>query len=122
MITSKSMEGNYLTELTNGFCKVYANSEDDPKHLHPTEFVETALSACMNITTRMVLDRMSLKYDEVIVKVWVESATKEETTIKYNIDIKGDTDESVKRQIISKVYNCPMRKLLTSNIKVEEDS
>lgn len=121
MITSKSMEDNYLTELTNGVCKVYADSMDS-NHLHPAEFVETALSACMNITTRMVLDRMSLKYDEVIVKVWVESASKEDTTIKYKIDIKGDIDESVKRHIISKVYNCPVRKLLTSDIKVVEDN
>jgi putative redox protein len=120
MIISKSGENNYLTELSNGEYTVFADTAEDSKYMHPPEFIETALSACMNITTRMVLDRMSLKYDEVSVKVSLERPSKEETVIKYSIDIKGDIEEETKKQVIAKVYNCPVRRILNSDIKIEE--
>lgn len=120
MMISKSLDRNYLTEITNGVYSVYADTEDT-QSLEPHEFIESALAACMNITTRMVLDRMGLKYDAVKVKVLLERPTKEDTVIRYNIDIQGDIDEDVKKKIIAKVFNCPVRKTLTSHIEVAED-
>lgn len=120
MIISKSMDGNYLTEITNGVYSLYADTQGTEQSLHPHEFIESALAACMNITTRMVLDRMSLKYDGVEVKVSLDRPSKEDTVITYSIDIKGDIDEAVKKQITAKVFNCPVRKTLTSHIQVVE--
>lgn len=120
MMISKSMDGDYLTEVSNGTYKIYGDTADGGQSLLPHEFIESALAACMNITTRMVLDRMSLKYDGVEVKVSLERPSQEETVFKYKIDIKGDIDETVKNQIIAKVFNCPMRKILTSHIQVVE--
>ena len=120
MMISKSMDGNYLTEISNGEYKIYGDTADGGQSLHPHEFIESALAACMNMTTRIVLDRMSLKYDGVEVKVSLERPSNDETVIKYKIDIKGNIDETVKKQIIAKVFNCPVRKILTSNIQIVE--
>lgn len=119
MVISKSLEGNYATEISNGICKVSANSlEHNSDCIHPHDFIEAGLAACMNITTRMVLDRMNLKYDGVEVKVSLERPDNENTVITYDIDIKGDIDEDTKRLIKNKVFNCPVRKTLTSHIEV----
>ncbi len=121
MMVSKSLDGNYLTEISNGTYNLYADNAEAAQSLHPHEFIESALAACMNITTRMVLDRMSLKYEGVEVKVLLTRKTKEETKIEYKIDIKGDIDEAVKKQITDKVFNCPVRRILTSHIEVVEE-
>jgi putative redox protein len=119
MMISKSLDGNYSTEISNGVYKVFADSMgDSAESLHPHEFLEAGLAACMNITTRMVLDRMSLKYDGVEVKVSLERPDKENTVITYNIDIKSDIDEATKKLVTDKVFNCPVRKTLTSHIEV----
>jgi Predicted redox protein, regulator of disulfide bond formation len=118
MTISKSLEGNYLTEISNGGLTFFADSQDDGRGVHPHAFIESALAACMNITTRMVLDRMSLAYDAVEVRVALDRPTKEDTVIRYSIDIKGDIPEKVKKQITDKVFNCPVRKTLTSRIQV----
>jgi putative redox protein len=119
MMISKSLDGNYSTEISNGIYTVFGDSMGDgAQSLHPAEFLEAGLAACMNITTRMVLDRMNLKYDGVEVKISLERPDKENTVITYNIDIQGDIDETTKKLITDKVFNCPVRKILTSHIEV----
>lgn len=120
MVTSKSMDTNYLTKLTNGAAELFADTAEGSELLHPPEFIETALAACMNITARMVLDRMKLAYDGVEVKVALERPSRDETVVRYQIDIEGDIAQSVKEQIIEKVYNCPVRRILSSNIRIEK--
>jgi putative redox protein len=118
MTLSKSLDGNYLTEISNGMFTFLADTADGGRGIRPHELLESALAACMNITTRMVLDRMSLAYDAVEVKVSLERPTKEDTRIRYAIDIQGDIPIEVKKQITDKVFNCPVRKTLTSKIEV----
>lgn len=121
MVVSKSLDGNYLTEISNGICKINADVKDaGTETMRPHELIESGLAACMNITTRMVLDRMNLAYDGVEVKVSLERPDKENTVITYNIDIKGDIDEATKEMIKSKVFNCPVRKTLASHIEVRK--
>lgn len=120
MTISKSMDGNYLTEITNGAFTFLADTADGGHGVTPHALIESALAACMNITTRMVLDRMSLAYDAVEVQVALDRPTKEDTVIQYAIDIKGDIPDEIKKQITDKVFNCPVRKTLTSHIQVKQ--
>lgn len=119
MVISKSLEGSYLTEISNGICKIKSNVKDaGTESMRPHELLESGLAACMNITTRMVLDRMNLAYDGVEVKVSLERPDKENTVITCDINIKGDIDDDTKEMIKNKVFNCPVRKTLTSHIEV----
>lgn len=121
MVVSKSREGNYLTGISNGSCKINADVKDaGTESMRPHELLESGLAACMNITTRMVLDRMNLDYDGVEVKVSLERPDRENTVITYDIDIKGNIDDNTKEMIKSKVFNCPVRKTLTSHIEVRK--
>ncbi len=119
MMISKSLGENYFTEISNGTYKLYADSlGDGSQSLYPHEFLEAGLAACMNITTQMVLDRMNLKYDGVEVKVSLERPDKGNSLITYNINIQGDIDEDTTKLITDKVFNCPVRKTLTSHIEI----
>lgn len=120
MVTAKSLEGRYPTEITAGAYKFYANSPAG-ETAEPLDLLQGALAACMNITTRMVLERMNLPCEGVEVKVSLERPDREHAVVRYDIDIRGDLDEETKRQVRAKVLGCPVRRTLSSEFTFLSD-
>ena len=112
MITATGKKEPYITELTDG---IHLFSADTPLadggsglHQRPTDILISALAACVNITTRMLLDKESLPYDRVVVQADLDRID------TAHVDIQGDIPREKKEAIIARVSRCPVCKLLRS--------
>lgn len=118
MITAKSKKQNYLTEIQTPQHTFYADVQKDHggsgEYASPSELFASSYAACLNITTRMVLDRKELSYEEVIVQVEVDSSNLDELKIYTHIDIIGDISQEEKEAIIQKVKRCPVGRMMRS--------
>jgi putative redox protein len=122
MITAQSGEDKYFTQLSNGTAMIYADTTGDKggsgNYFRPHDLLCAGLSSCLNITVRMILERMALKYEKVITNVDL-NRQENSTTFLYHIDIVGDIDDATKDRIIAEVSNCPVRKTLSQKIDFE---
>jgi putative redox protein len=123
MIISESKEENYCTEISNEntfiFSDVTKEKGGTGEYLTPSDLLCAGFASCLNITTRMVLERKGIKYEKVIVKVDLDSSDDGKTKFLYDIDIIGDISNDTKKLIIDKVKNCPVRKTLSKKIEFE---
>lgn len=121
MVISKSQDDKYITELLNGKEIVYSDVTEEKggngKYFRPHDFIEAGYASCLNITTRMVLDSMNIKYEKVIVNVELDRENEDKTIFKYKIDIIGEIDKKIKKRILNIVTNCPVRKTLSKKIE-----
>ena len=74
----------------------------------------SALAACVNITTRMLLDKESLPYDRVVVQADLDRTDPDRPAFTAHVDIQGDIPREKKEAIIARVSRCPVCKLLRS--------
>ncbi|MCI9606244.1 MAG: OsmC family peroxiredoxin [Oscillospiraceae bacterium] len=118
MITATGKKEPYITELTDG---IHLFSADTPLadggsglHQRPTDILISALAACVNITTRMLLDKESLPYDRVVVQADLDRIDPDHPAFTAHVDIQGDIPREKKEAIIARVSRCPVCKLLRS--------
>lgn len=120
MVFAESKKEHYLTQLANGSAVVIADVKKDDggsgEHFGPHDFLCAAYATCLNITIRMVLDRMSLKYDKVITEVELDRSHEDKTIFLYHADIIGDIDDETKEAVIAKSLRCPVKKTLSKDI------
>lgn len=123
MVISESKDEKYITEVSNSKEMVYSDVTEEKggsgKYFRPHDLIEAGYASCLNITTRMILDSMDIKYENVVVKVGLYRENEEKTIFKYKIDIVGEIDEDTKKIILRKVTNCPVRKTLSKKIEFE---
>ena len=116
MIISESMSENYRTEISNGAAVVHSDVTEDKggngEYFGPHDLLCAGLASCLNITARMVLDRMSVVYEKVIVKVDLDRTDEARTGFLYDVDIIGDVPEEVKQKVINLLSKCPVHKTL----------
>ena len=76
MITATSEKGGYKTRLSDGKHVFYADTPTEAGggdgYQRPTDILLSAYAACVNITTRMLLDEGGYAYDSVETKVDLE--------------------------------------------------
>jgi putative redox protein len=124
MIISESKKDSYLTEITNDetliFSDVAKEKGGSGKHFKPYDLLCSGYASCLNITTRMVLERMNVKYDKVIVKINLKNDDPDNAIFEYDIDIIGDIDDETKAAVIAKAEKCPVRKTLSKNIEFQK--
>lgn len=115
MITSISMDKNYLTEISNGeegVAKIYADIPQDQggegKNMRPGEILLSGWAACMNITARKYLNRDNIKFDKVVVKVDINKDEEGISKFYSKIEIFADVPQEVKDRIIEEVKDCPV--------------
>ena len=124
MVTAESDRKDYLTQLSNGSTTIYSDTTPDKGGggdcFRPHDLLCAGFASCLNITIRMVLDRMNLQYEKVITKVDLNRDVPENTTFLYDIEIIGDIDDATKREVISKALNCPVRKTLSRQIGFQQ--
>ncbi|MCL2343754.1 MAG: OsmC family protein, partial [Firmicutes bacterium] len=91
MITAESGQKNYLTQLSNGNTGIYSDTTEDKGggggYFRPHDLLCAGYAACLNISVRMVLDSMNLKYDRVATKVDVNREQADSTAFLYQIEI-----------------------------------
>ena len=122
MITAQNGNRNYLVNLTNGTAQISSDVTSDKGGegllFRPHDFLCAAYAACLNISARMVLDRLHLPYNDVQAEVDLER-TEGKTIFKGKIRIDGDLTEEQKQKVIALASNCPVRKTLSSTILFE---
>lgn len=117
MIATKSKTERYQTEVTNGKETIIADIPTKRggggEYLDPTELLEGALGACLNITARFVLDNRNVPYRNIITKIDHEEIVGEKTIFKYDIAIDADISEEDKAKYIKIILKgCHVHKLL----------
>lgn len=117
MVTAESGQKNYLTQISNGTSNLCSDTAGDSGGLFgPYDLLCAGYAACLNITVRMVLDKMDLKYDSVVTRIDVDEAEPDSTVFLYQVEIVGDIGGAAKEAVISKALNCPVRRALSKRI------
>lgn len=123
MVMAKNNKINYTTEISNSNTFIFADVTEDKggegHYFRPHDLLCAGFASCLNIAIRMELDHMGVKYEKVIVKVDLDRSNKNKTKFLYNIEIVADIEEEIKKSIINKVKQCPVRKTLSKEIEFE---
>lgn len=123
MVISSSKEENYCTEISNGNTFIFSDVAEEKggkgEYLRPHDLLCAGFASCMNITTRMILERENIKYEKIIVKVDLDRSDENKTKFIYDVDIIGDISDETKRFITNMLRNCPVRKTLSKQIEFE---
>jgi putative redox protein len=122
MITAESGKDNYMTQISKGDVTVYSDSVQGKAggdNFWPHDLLCAGYASCLNITVRMVLDRMELEYDKVITKIGINKDDPDTSTFFYKVEILGDIDDATKEKVITKALNCPVKKTLSKKIGFE---
>lgn len=126
MIISTSCANAYVTEVTDGKHVIYADTATElgggACGFDSQQLLCTSLASCLNITTRMVLERKNIAYDKIIVKVDLKEQRYKECHLFYEIDIVADLSVEMKQNIINIVKNCPISKILEGKLVLEQVS
>lgn len=121
MIISKSKEEKYCTEVSNENTFIISDVTKEKggsgEYFRPHDLLCAGLASCLNITTRMVLERKNITYENVIVKVDLDRSDEEKTKFIYDIDIIGDISKETKELIINIAKNCPVKNTLSKEIE-----
>lgn len=125
MIISKGENEKYITEIHNEKRMIYSDVTPEKggsgQYFRPHEFIEAGYASCLNITTRMILDSMNIKYEQVTVRVELNRENKDKTIFKYRVDIDGDINEDTQNKVMKKLeHGCPVRKTLSKQIEFEK--
>lgn len=118
MITATSKKCDYITRLSDGQHTFYADTPisdgGSDMYQRPGDILASAYAACVNITTRKVLDRENLPYEEVKVYVDIDRSDLDNLKIHTKTEITADISEEKKQEIIQKVKRCPVCRMLAA--------
>ena len=118
MIIAKSDSKKYSTKIISKKAQLNADVADNASNaFQPHELLCAGLAACLDITVRMILEHKNIVYDEVIVKVDIDTTDADKTKFCYNIDILGDVPAVTKKRVIEIAQNCPVKKTLSKQIE-----
>lgn len=124
MITAKSTKDNYKTILSDGKHEFISDtpvaSGGGDTAQRPGSIFASSLAACMNITTRTLLDAENIAYNDVTVYLDMDRDNPELLTFKRKIVIDADISDEKKNEIIQRVYRCPVCKMMTMPKRFEE--
>jgi len=124
MIIATSNNEKYTIELFNGKEMVYADVSKDKggkgNYFRPHELLASSYASCLNISVRMLMDSMKIAYNEIIVKVELDRSNENKTVFNYSVEIDSEIDDTSKKEIMSKIKDCPVRKTLSKQIEFIE--
>jgi putative redox protein len=121
MIIAESADRKYCTHLSNGTGVVFADVTADKgglgEHFRPHDLLCAGYAACLNITTRMLLEEMRIGYSRVTTNVDLDRTDDSKTVFVCAIDIEGDIDEATRQTVIAKALDCPVSRTLSKDIE-----
>ncbi len=123
MIISKAVDNKWTT-------KIYLSDDDNVKpifsgqpvsrggtgeHMRSGYLLLAGFASCMNSTTRKMLDKQNLQYDDVIVCTDFDNSNEEVTKFYSKIEIvSNNIEQSKKDEIIKAAKDCTICKVLKS--------
>lgn len=123
MIISESKRQRYRTKITNKNATIYSDvlpsNGNKEELLGPYDLLCASLAACMNITTRMILEKMNITYRKIIIKVDINSEDEKNTTFVYDLKITGEISEEVRKIVLDELAISPITQTLCKKIKIE---
>ena len=72
----------------------------------------SAFAACMNMTTRGLLNERNASYEEVVTKVELDRSDLDHLTFFYQTEIIGDVPEEIRQQVLREAENCDVCRML----------
>lgn len=125
MVISRSGTPAYLTEIWNGTEHISSDVTPEKggsgKYFRPHDLLEAAYAACLNTTTRMVLDELHIPYEDVTVKVELDRRDEAKTIFISHIEIAGALDEETRQRVLKLVMNCPVKKTLSKQMEFRHE-
>ncbi|EEY77956.1 OsmC-like protein [Acinetobacter calcoaceticus RUH2202] len=91
---------------------------------NPVQILLSALGACTTITLEMYANLKSIKLDHVQVDLVLNpngEPEKGQNNIERNITLKGEFSEDQHKRLLKVAENCPIHKLLTSQINIQTE-
>ena len=123
MVKSESTRQFYQTIITAKEGTVTADVAKamggSGEYMGPHDLVCAGYAACLNMTTRSILEKMGLPFEKVIVHIDMDKKEEGKTKFLYKVEIVGDLDEKTKKEVIAKAELCPVRKTLSQEISFE---
>ena len=123
MVISESKKDKYCTEISNGDKTILSDVTEEKggrgEHFRPHDLLCAGLASCLNITTRMILERKGIEYEKVVVKVDIDKSDEKKTKFLYNVDIIGDISDEIKQSILEMLKKSPVKKTLSKEIEFE---
>jgi len=124
MVISTSGKENYYTSVSNEFAETYADATKDKggsgQYFRPHDLICAGYASCLNMTVRMVLEKMDIHYQDVKVKVDLDRSREDKTIFLYDVEIVADMDSQTKELVIRTAKNCPVRKTLSKSIEFQK--
>lgn len=126
MIISESKKENYCTEVLKNNVSIFTDAPEEKggkgQYLNPSDLLCASLASCLNITTRMMLNRENLNYEKVVVKVSLDNNDENKVKFSYQVDIEGDVSDEKKKLLLEELEKCPIRKTLSKEMEFENIS
>lgn len=89
---------------------------------NPEELLAASLAACTSITLRMYADRKGFPVDEIHVNIKLSRDTgTATTTLHRHITINGGATEEQRARMLQIANNCPVHKILTSQLVINTE-
>lgn len=119
---------NFKTAIENGRHEIIA---DEPESLggqdsgfSPEELLLSSLGTCIAMTIRMYADRKKIALDEVQLSTRLDTVSgdhQQSTYVNSHIRLIGNLTEKNRRDILEISNRCPIHKILTSPIIIENN-
>ncbi len=91
---------------------------------NPVQILLSALGACTTITLEMYANLKEIKLDHVQVDLALNpngEPEKSQNNIERKITLKGEFTEDQHKRLLKVAENCPIHKLLTSQISIQTE-
>ncbi len=122
MITAVSGKINFHTDVTNGKQSILVDAPEAKggtgSGYSPFDLLCAAYASCLDISTRVVLDKMRVEYSEVKVIAAIDHSDETKTVFSSTIEIAGEIDQQTHDRVVElAMKNCPIKQVFDNPIE-----
>lgn len=122
MITAVSGTINFHTDVTNGKDSILVDAPESKggtgSGYTPFDLLCAAYASCLDISARVVLDKMRIEYSEVKVIAAIDQSDESKTSFCSTIEITGELDQASHDRVVElAMKNCPIKQIFDKPIE-----